>query len=84
MFQCNVPFLFEWQSDGDWGQGDAFLDIFPDDLLNNVEHMDSPNDFLDKILMGDDPFCSEKFQDEQPLFSSGASDSGLSSENLDL
>jgi hypothetical protein len=47
--------------------------------------MDTQNDFLDTILMGEDPFCSnEKFQDEQPLFSSGASDSGLSSENLDL
>lgn len=77
--------LFLWQSDGDWGQGDAFLDIFPDDLLNNVTNMDTPNDFLDTILMGEDPFCtSEKYQDEQPLFSSGASDSGLSSENLDL
>lgn len=77
----------EFDSADDWGQGDAFLsDIFPDDLLSNVDNLDPQSDLLDTIFMGSgDPFAvGQKMQDEQPLFSSAASDSGLSSENLDL
>lgn len=56
-----------------------------DDLLNASEFGTQP-DLIDNMLNFCDPpmfNCDEHFKNE-PIFSSGASDSGLSSDNLDL
>lgn len=80
------PFL---QSNDDWIPDGAFLDSFlsmeTDDLLNTSNFGTQP-DLIENMLSFCDPpmfNTAENFKSE-PMFSSGASDSGLSSDNLDL
>ncbi|CRL08064.1 CLUMA_CG020949, isoform A [Clunio marinus] len=73
----------------DWIQDESFLDsIFSmeNELLNTSDFGAQPNDLIENMLNFSDPpmfNCAENFKNE-PIFSSGASDSGLSSDNLDL
>lgn len=54
-----------------------------DDLLNTANFGTQPNLIDNMLNLCDPPMFSEQFNDE-PIFSSSASDSGLSSDNLDL
>lgn len=78
-----------FMSTDDWIPDGAFLDTFlsmgTDDLLNTSNFGTQP-DLIDNMLSFCDPPMfngDEQFKNE-PIFSSGASDSGLSSDNLDL
>lgn len=85
-FLSSPPLL---QSNDDWIPDGAFLDsIFSmetEDLLNTSNFGTQP-DLIENMLSFCDPQMyngDEHFKNE-PMFSSGASDSGLSSDNLDL
>lgn len=75
----------DWIPDGAAFDLDSFLSMETDDLLNTSNFATQP-DLIENMLnfcdppmfLGDDQFKNE------PMFSSGASDSGLSSDNLDL
>ena len=56
-----------------------------DDLLNSSSFGTQSTDLIENILNFDPPmFTGEENFKAEPIFSSGASDSGLSSDNLDL
>lgn len=54
-----------------------------DDLLNTANFGTQPNLIENMLNLCDPPMFTEQFN-EEPMFSSSASDSGLSSDNLDL
>lgn len=75
----------DWIPDGPFDL-DSFLSMETDDLLNTSNFGTQP-DLIDNMLNFCDPpllLCSEDQFENEPIFSSGASDSGLSSDNLDL
>lgn len=90
--QCNntfFVFFISQQSNDDWIADGSFLDsIFSmetDDLLGTSDFAPQP-DLIDNMLNFCDPpmFDGDQHFKNEPMFSSGASDSGLSSDNLDL
>lgn len=88
--QINGALLCLSQSNDDWISDGSFLDsIFTmetDDLLSTSDFGTQPNDLIDNMLNFCDPpmFSNDESFKTEPIFSSGASDSGLSSDNLDL
>lgn len=78
-----------FQTNDDWITDDTFLDsIFSmetDGLLGSASFPNQP-DIDNMMLSFTDPpmFTGDVNFKNEPLFSSGASDSGLSSDNLDL
>lgn len=82
--------FFPQNNDNDWLPDNDFnLDpFFADELLTNVASFGSqPGDLLDDMLGLNDnnsPMFNAENYNNDPIYSSAASDSGLSSDNLDL
>lgn len=87
-------FFLHQNNDNDWLPDNVFnLDtIFADELLSNVADFGSqPGDLLgmdDVLGLDDSPMLNatsnNNYNNDQQIYSSAASDSGLSSDNLDL
>lgn len=96
LFNSQRNFLFSQNNDNDWLPDNVFnLDtIFADELLSNVADFGTQaGDLLgmdDVLGLDDSPMLNaaagnaNNYNNDQQIYSSGASDSGLSSDNLDL
>lgn len=84
-FTC---FLSRSQTNDDWDGSflDSFLNMETEDLLNPSSFSAQPDLIENMLNFCDPPMYNGEDQPfkTEPIFSSGASDSGLSSDNLDL